>query len=128
MCRQAGAVTEQMAERDVCFAVHTEVVEEAGHPIVEGEPPIAHEQQHGGRRGQALGQRREIEDDVEPHRRRLRYQRAGADGALEDGIALAADEEDRSRIRAPSDSLLERVLDGTEAHPSTTESTPESRP
>src|SRR5271168_950025 len=85
--RQARAMREQMAKGNVTLAINAKIVKKARQPIVETHLRVPRQHHHGDRRCQWLGQGREVENGLETHWRRIRYQRAEAKSALIRDIA-----------------------------------------
>src|SRR5581483_2112983 len=114
--REPRAMREHLAEGDVALVVDAEVVEEARHPVAQAQLVLAHQQHHRDRRRQGLGQRREVEDRLQPHRRAFGHQRAMAEGALEHDVGAAAHDQRRAGNHAALDRLGKRLLDLTPSH------------
>ena len=109
--RQTRAMREQMAKRNVALAVDTEVMKKARQPIVEAHLGVAREHHHGDGGGERLGQRGEIEDGLEPHRRSLGQHRTKAEGALVGDIGARAHHQRRTGNRALFDRLRKGSFD-----------------
>jgi len=105
---------QQLSNRNVALAVALEAGNIRCHPIAQADAALLDEHHHARRRGDDLGQRRQIEDGVERHRLDRRRDGAIADGLLiEDSIA-SADEDNRARQLPVGNRLAYKWLDRIE--------------
>src|SRR5580698_507463 len=100
---------QQMAKGDVAFSVNSEVMKKARQPIVQAHLGVARQHHHGHGGGKRFGQRGEIENGFEPHRRTIRHDRAKAKGSLVCDIAADAHDQRRTGNRA----LFNRLREGS---------------
>ena len=98
----------QVADGDVGLAIALEPGNERGDPIVHPDPAVLHQLHHARRRGDHLGQRRQVENGVERHRLDRRLDRAVADGLLVEHAIAASDQHDGAGQLLVGDGPLDR--------------------
>jgi VWFA-related protein len=108
-------VSQQVANRDVPFAVSLESRDEGGDAVVQPDAAVLDEDHHAGRRRDPFGERCDIEDRVRRHRLDRRHQCAVADRLLVDDAVAVADEHHRSRELPFGNRLLDDLRDQLEA-------------
>ena len=86
----------QVADRNVVFAVLSELRDVFHHRVVQSEFALLFQLHYGGGRGHNLGERGDVEDGFHCHRRASGFERAAAEGFAIDHLALMADQKDRA--------------------------------
>ena len=105
--RQAGVVREALADGDVLLAVGTELGEIVRDWIVDADLALLVELHHGGGGNEVFGERGHVEDGVLGHGFAGGHQRALAVGAMENDMAVVAND----NYSAGQLVVLDRVVD-----------------
>ncbi len=92
--REAGVVGEALADGDVLLAIGGELGEVVGDGIVDADFSLLVELHDGGGGNEVLGERGHVEDGVLGHGLARGHERALAVNAMEDDVALVADQDD----------------------------------
>ena len=112
--REAGVVREALADGDVLLAVGSELGNVMRDGIVDADLALLVELHHGGGGDEILGERGHVEDGVLGHRFTRGHERALTVGAMEDDMAIVADDDDRAGNLVMRDGVVDQGVDGRE--------------
>ncbi len=106
--RKAGVVGEQVAHRDVVFAVLSEFGDVLYDGIVESDFSLFFQLHDRCCCGHYLGQRGDVENRSDRHGRARGFERAVAEGLAIDDLAVVPDQQDRAGDFVVLDGAFER--------------------
>ncbi len=106
---------EQLAHRDLFFAVASKLRQVADHRIVQPHLPKLHHAHDRGRGGNGFSKRRQVKDRIQGHGLAPRLQSAGAEGAAVYDLTFVSHKHDCAGDLPRCNRLLADVIHGGKA-------------